>query len=122
MTPEVTSILTNSEAIAIDQDPLGIQGFKYHSADSVEVWFKPLANDEWAVCFLNRNEIPKPIEFNWTKEEVVDKVFDKEPAFNLVTYSIRNVWTHTDEGTTKKVLKTELPGHDVLMLRLSPVK
>ena len=122
MTPAVTAILTNPEAIAIDQDPLGIQGFKYRAADSVDVWFKPLEDDEWAVCFLNRNEIPKPIVFNWSEEEVVDRVFDKKPAFSSVTYSIRNVWTHRDQGTTKKLLKAELSGNDVLMLRLSPVR
>ena len=77
---------------------------------------------EWAVCFLNRNRVPKPIEFNWAEEEVIDKVFDYKPEFSSITYSIRNVWTHKHEGTTKKALKTELPGHDVLMLRLSPVK
>lgn len=122
MTPEVTTILTNSEAIAIDQDPLGIQGFKYATADSVETWVKPLENGEWAICFLNRTEESKPLVFNWTDEKMADPLFDMAAQFDEITYSIRNVWTHKDLGTTKKNLKTELPGHDVLMLRLSPVK
>lgn len=122
MTPEVNAILTNTEAIAIDQDSLGIQGFKYASKDSVETWFKPLAGGDWAICFLNRNEESKSIEFNWTNEDVVDKVFGQDANFSETTYKIRNIWTHKDVGSTEKALKTELPGHDVLMLRLSSVK
>jgi len=122
MTPEVNAILTNSEAITIDQDVLGIQGFKYTAKDSVETWVKPLSDGDWAVCFLNRTEQPVPIEFNWAKENVEDKLFNRQTKFAVTEYSIRNVWTHEESGTTKNALITEIPGHDVLMLRLSPMK
>ncbi|NBP69403.1 MAG: glycoside hydrolase family 27 protein, partial [Cytophagia bacterium] len=53
MKKETIEILTNKEVIAIDQDALGIEGFRHTTIDSVEVWVKPLVNEQWAVCFLN---------------------------------------------------------------------
>ena len=44
-------ILSNKEVIAVDQDSLGVQGFKYAVQDSLETWLKPLKNGDWAVCF-----------------------------------------------------------------------
>jgi alpha-galactosidase len=121
MTPEVKEILTNREAIAIDQDSLGIQGFKYDVRDSVEIWFKPLSEGDWAMCFMNRTTTPKNIEFNWAEEKVVDDYFDYKTQFDKITYKLRNVWTHKDVGSTTEKLEEVLPGHDVLMLRLTPV-
>jgi len=36
------NILTNKNVVAITQDPVGIQGFKYAAKDKMEVWFKLL--------------------------------------------------------------------------------
>ena len=64
-------VLINKEAIAVNQDSLGIQGFKFSTKDSIETWFKPLKNGEWAVCFLNRSLKPVKMEFDWST-----KVYD----------------------------------------------
>jgi alpha-galactosidase len=122
MSKETLEILTNKEAIAVDQDPLGIQGFRQATADSVETWFKPLKDGSWALCFLNRSKISKPVDFNWSQKSVVDDINNLKTDFASTEYKVRNIWTHQDAGTTKKPLKTDLPGHDVLMLRLTPVK
>jgi len=55
MSAETKEILTNKEVIAANQDPLGIQGFRYASKDSLETWIKPLKGGDWAIIFLNRN-------------------------------------------------------------------
>src|SRR5512138_238992 len=44
MKPEVREILTNPEAIAVDQDPLGVQGRRVRDNGATEVWVKPLAD------------------------------------------------------------------------------
>jgi len=119
MSKETLDILINKEAIAVDQDSLGIQGFKYSSKDSVDVWFKLLNKGDWAVCFLNRGIKPQNIEFNWTTENVNDDFANRNAGFDKTEYKIRNIWTKSDAGTTKKPLKTNLTGHDVLFLRLT---
>ena len=67
MDESTKNILTNKEVIAVNQDALGIEALKYSDKDSLQIWFKPLSNDEWAVCFLNRSSKAKQIDFNWQK-------------------------------------------------------
>jgi alpha-galactosidase len=50
----VTAMLTNRRAIAINQDPRGVQGRLVVSIGGVEVWIKPLADGARAVALLNR--------------------------------------------------------------------
>jgi alpha-galactosidase len=118
MSADTKSILTNKEVIAVNQDSLGIQGLKYTTRDSVEVWFKPLKGKDWVVCFLNRSVLPKQVEFHWQKEIVNDTVAKR--TFNAATanYVLRDSWLKKEAGTTNKTLKASIPAHDVLMFRL----
>ncbi len=118
MSEETLEILTNADAIAIDQDALGIQGFKFSAEDSVETWFKPLENGDWAVCFLNRSSKPAKIDFDW-KTKVYDDFSKHDLSAEKTVYKVFDVWTKKNLGNTKRSLKEEVPGHDVLMLRLS---
>ncbi|RXF69207.1 glycoside hydrolase family 27 protein [Arcticibacter tournemirensis] len=122
MTKETIEVLTNKEVIAVNQDSLGVQGFKYSSKDSVETWYKPLRSGEWAVCFLNRSRQAKAIKLNWKEEIVKDDLSRAILDAGSATYEIRNLWSHQSNGTTKKALAATVPGHDVLMLRLSRIQ
>jgi alpha-galactosidase len=95
MNPETLGILTNKKVIAVDQDKLGVEGFAYSTNSTVEMWFKPLENGDWAMCVLNRGA-----------------------NFSSTTYAFQNLWTG-ENGDTKDILSAEIPGHDVLMLRLT---
>jgi alpha-galactosidase len=116
---ETLRILTNTEAIAVDQDALGIEGFQYSSQDFIEVWFKPLSGDAWAMCLLNRSGRPQKIEFDWKKEKVMDGFSKREAGFDTTVYGLRDLWAKKDIGSTAQMLDVEVPAHDVLMLRLS---
>jgi alpha-galactosidase len=118
MSKETLAILTNKDAIAVNQDVLGIQGLKFSTKDSVETWFKPLSNGEWAVCFLNRSLKPAKIEFDW-RTKVYDSFSKRGLDGDKVLYKVYDIWTKKSLPTTKNMLKAELPGHDVLMLRLT---
>jgi alpha-galactosidase len=118
MDEQTRSVLTNKEVIAIDQDVLGIEGFKYSDKDSVQTWFKPLSDGDWAVCFVNRSSIAKPIEFNWQNEVVKDELSKRGLHADAITYKLRDLWTKKDAGATKKLLKAVVQPHDVLLLRL----
>jgi len=119
MSEETINILTNKEVIAIDQDSLGVQGFKYASEEGLETWFKPLENGDWAVCFLNRADTEHEIDFDWKDHEVKDPDFDYATNFKNFNYTIRDVWKHKDLKETKKAFKATIPPHDVITLRLS---
>jgi alpha-galactosidase len=118
MSPGVTEILTNREVIAINQDSLGIQGFKYASKDSFETWMKPLSNGAWAVTYLNRKATVQPVEINWQNTVITDTLSKLTLDAKTNVYRIRNAWTKKDLGDTKKPLKASVPPHDVLVLVL----
>jgi alpha-galactosidase len=118
MSEETLEILTNTDAIAINQDALGIQGFKFAAKDSVETWFKPLENGDWAVCFLNRSSTPAKVGFDW-KTKVYDDFSKRDLGATKSVYQVFDVWKKKSLGDTNTSLNKEVPGHDVLMLRLS---
>lgn len=119
MSQVTLEILTNKEVLAIDQDSLGIQGFRQNKMDSIEVWYKPLKGGDWALCFLNRGVKSALLEYDWKKQFIKDDVTSLELRFDQKPYIIRNLWTKKNAGSTDKILKASIPGHDVLMLRLS---
>lgn len=118
MSAQTAAILKNKEVIAVDQDQMGVQGYQYEVKDSVETWLKPLQGGDWAVCFLNRGSKSQKIDFDWKKEGITDTLSKAVLNAQNQTYSLRNVETMKDIGTTKSPLKGEVPVHDVLMLRL----
>jgi len=118
MSDETRRILTNADVIAVDQDSLGIQAFKYSDDGDLEIWFKPLADEDWAMCILNRGSSARQLEFSWQDEEVADDFSGRKALFGYRVYQVRDLWTDNDLGTTRQTLVTEVPGHDVLMVRL----
>jgi len=120
MSKETLSIVTNKDVIAVDQDELGIQGFKLKSKDGVDVWFKPLANGEWAMAALNRNNHDQTFKFGFRNEKIVDDLTKREVDFNAEIYTWQDLWNKDNKGNTKDLIKTTIKRHDVLMLKLTP--
>jgi alpha-galactosidase len=119
MSPATKATLTNREVLAIDQDPLGVQGFRYATKDSLETWLKPLAGGKWAVTFLNRSRKPQPVRFDWQATPIKDDVAKTELNAAQTTYRLRNPWTQKEVGTTKKPFVATVPAHDVVVVVLS---
>jgi alpha-galactosidase len=119
MARETLDVLTNRDVVAVDQDSLGIQGFAYRSTSGLEIWFRPLAGGDWAMAVLNRGESARQAAFDWRAEDVADDLSKRRADFRTTTYRVRDLWTHRDAGTTGTALSATVPGHDVLMLRLT---
>jgi alpha-galactosidase len=120
MSKETLAILTNKELIAVNQDKLGVQGFKYSAEDGLEVWVKPLSDGNWAVTFLNRSDVTKKINFDWKKHIIKDADFGYEADFSKTTFKLNDLWKSKEIGTTKKNFVADLASHDVITLRLIP--
>ncbi len=118
MSAQTTSILTDKDAIAIDQDTMGVQGFRYAKKDSLETWIKPLSNGNWAICFLNRNDRPQTVNFDWKSEAIADTVAKVKMNTGAV-YRIQDVWAKKPAGTTARAFTATVPPHDVVLLRLN---
>jgi len=102
MSKETIAILTNGEAIAVNQDSLGIQGFQYSAKDSLEIWLKPLSKNEWAVCFLNRGPETQDVAFAWKEQTITDDFSKRGINFNQTTFTIRDLWAKQEVGKTNK--------------------
>lgn len=119
MNQDTKEIIMNQEVIALDQDSLGIQGLKFALENGLEFWFKPLVNDEWAFCILNRTTTSQEYSIDWQKFNLYDEVAKRFTDFDSKVYNIRNLWTKEDEGNTRKVKRVIVPGHDVVLYRLT---
>jgi alpha-galactosidase len=111
MPNDIHDILTNKEVIAIDQDPLGKQGYQYMLHVGKEIWVKELSNDCWAVCFFNNSGEAVKLRINWSNL-----------PFLKGSYEIRDLWKKKNIGSTDKEFKGEMASHDVILVKLTPAK
>lgn len=120
MSDATREILINKEVIAIDQDALGVQGWRFFTRDGVEYWYKPLVDGDWALCVFNRNRDARKVELDWNDLTTYDVITRRgfRPAADL--YKIRNLWKHKDEGVTDKPVTVTVPGRDVALYRFTP--
>jgi alpha-galactosidase len=116
----IRELLTNKEVIAVNQDTLGFQGFRFIDYGDLEVWVKALSGGDAAFCFLNRSNQPVDLNFNWKKMGVYHFSVDQN-GFNLwkKNYRVKDLWNHAEIGTTNENLVTKLAGHEALLVRLS---
>jgi alpha-galactosidase len=121
MDKETLATLTNKDVIAIDQDPLGVQGLRYKQDGGIEVWFKPLKGGDWAMCVFNRNTEAKQYTINWKDMDFKDDLSGLSTNLATKVYNIKNLWTGKAEGKTGKVRTLNVPAEDVVLYRLSPV-
>lgn len=119
MSKETLNILTNKEVIALDQDKLGIQALKFAAKDSLDFWFKPLENGDWAFCILNVGKTLRKYIIDWKKFNVNDTLSKRIIDFNSNIYNVRNLWSKRQDGNTRKMKAVLIPAHDVVLYRLS---
>jgi alpha-galactosidase len=109
MSAATREMVANPEAIAIDQDPLGIQGIRFGHQGRVQFWVKPLANGDRAVALLNRG----------LRRERVRTSLAGAGLHPSSPYDVRDVWAgHSFEGSGR--LAAVLRPHEALLYRFSP--
>ena len=118
---ETIKTLINKEVISVNQDKLGIQGFRFTNENNTEIWLKPLENDNWAMNFVNMSDTPMEINFDWNKHDIGDDVNGKRMDLKNNTFKIRDLFNHKNLGDTSKNLIQKLNSHDVLMIQLNKI-
>jgi len=107
MTPETVALLSNREVIAIDQDPAGLQGDRVSAEGPAEVWSRALADGSKAVALFNRHSQPMEIQADFQRLGFTGPVH------------VRDVWAARDLGTMQSGYRTHVPGHGVVLLRVT---
>ena len=104
--------MTNVEAIAVNQDPLGVQGqrvWPVNATGAQEVWAGPLSNGDNAVVLVNKGIAPANVTVTWEMLSL--------PM--TTTVNIRDLWAHQGLGPFTGSYTTLLASHAVVFLRLS---
>lgn len=111
MSPEITAIMTNPEVIAINQDPEAVAAWRFRRVfDRYDIWIKPLKDGHWAVCLLNTSEESQEIRVEW---ERLARAIQGD-------FTVREIWSGQDLGSTEKDLTVQVASHDVALLYLTP--
>jgi alpha-galactosidase len=112
LSPAAQATLANPEVIAIDQDALGLAGYRVGvggaQSNGVEVWSKPLKScGARAVAFFNRGETAADIAVKWA-----DIGLAPGPM------QLRDVWLHQDLPSTSDQYMAHVLPHDAVLLKV----
>ena len=112
MTQETIDILTNTDVIALNQDPLVYQARRVVDHGDLEVWAKPLISTmsgKVAVTLLNRSN----------KKETMSLDINTVGLDAAQGFTYRDLWSKRNfSTTTKETLQFEVPAHGVVALTL----
>ena len=121
LAPEMKAILTAKEVVAIDQDPLGKQGWRVAQkkrtnewvCDAYDAWMKPLAGGDLAVVLWHRGTCGthRQLAVSWSALGL--------PAGQKM--AARDLFLEKDLGTVSDELSGWVNPDGVLMVRLKRV-
>lgn len=107
--PEALEILLNREVIAVDQDPLGVQGHQVRDAVGIHVIVKPLKDGSRAVLVFNEADDAQEVD-----------VAPAEIGLKPGRYSLRDLWLHSARSGDGSIA-VKLQPHASAMYRIRPV-
>lgn len=101
------NLVTNTEVLAVNQDPLGKQGYRVKNLkDSWEVWAKDLEDGSKAVALFNLGD----------KDQVIS-ISAKELGLKG---TIRDLWRQKDIGNLKEEFSSAVSPHGAVFLKITP--
>lgn len=100
------ALLSNDEALDINQDPLGKPAGRVANNEGLEVWSRKLWDGTTAVALVNSTIQTAPISVNW---ETIG-VKGSQP--------VRDLWLHKDVGTFNGSYKVEVPAHGCVLIKI----
>jgi alpha-galactosidase len=104
------SLLTNDEALAINQDPLGKPARRVSKTGGAEVWVKELKDGSLAVGLFNRGRATTDATLTWSDAGLTGK------------QTVHDVWSHKDVGVFENQLTQSVPSHGSVLWRVQAAK
>ena len=108
MRKETVELLTNKEALAINQDGLARPGVRVGQQGNVGVFAKTLSGGATALLFVNRGGTSAPASVSWEQLGIVGE------------RQVRDVWWHDNLGAANNRYSSFLTAHTSLLLVLTP--
>jgi alpha-galactosidase len=112
MSAETAAILGNKRVIALDQDPLGLQGALVRRQGGVDVLAKPLSGcGERGVVLWNRSDASEDVSISWG-----------EIWLEPMAGGVHDLWIDSPVASDATGLRVTVPAHDAVALRVSGVE
>ena len=105
LSPTALSLLTNEEALAIHNDPYGLQPIKVDEpSPGIQIWVKPMTiAGRRAVAILNRTGVATQVKVDWEKLGLIS-----------APKSLRDVWNRRDIALVNSTVS--VPAHDLELM------
>jgi alpha-galactosidase len=100
------AVLTNDEALAINQDPLGKPAGRILKNGQTEVWARPLFDGTTAVGLFNRSSQPLSVKVAWSD-------LKREGP-----QAVRDLWQHKDLGEQADGYEATVAPHGTVLLKV----
>ncbi len=107
---QTLDILGNTDVIAVDQDPLGVQGVQVSDHSGLRVLAKRLSGGDVAVAFFNETGVGAQIS---TTAGAVG-------LGAASSYALMDLWTHKTTNTTSTSWTLTVASHGTVLLRIHP--
>ena len=107
MTDDTKAILMNKDAIAVDQDKLGKQGYRVSAQGATEIWEKPLSDGSKAVGLFNRGDSASAITLDLKSVGFGDGA------------KLHDIWAGKDVMASGGSYTVQVPMHGAVLLKIS---
>ncbi|KRX02247.1 Glycoside hydrolase, superfamily [Pseudocohnilembus persalinus] len=115
-------IITNSEVIAVNQDPLGYQGVKLQQGDndSYQIWGVPQDGESCVIIVWNTSNERQEIDVNFSQ---INQQFDKYsyPSSLGKNVQVRELLLQKDLSDQETDFSVTLDAQNMSMLKLTPI-
>jgi alpha-galactosidase len=105
MTDDTKATLLNKEVIAVDQDPMGVQGHRADKTGAIEYYARPLNNGDLALVVVNRANASSTVNPPWSEMHIAEGT------------KVHDLWKHED-FTAGQNQSFTIPAHGSLMFRM----
>lgn len=104
------ALLSNDEALDINQDPLGKPAGRVSLKGGLEVWSRKLYDGTTAVGLINSTVQDAAVTANWSDIGVKG------------SQPVRDLWQHKDVGSFDNSYSVEVPAHGCVLLKIGKPK
>jgi alpha-galactosidase len=106
MDPFTLALLSNDEALDINQDPLGKPAGRVAKDGELEVWSRPLFDETRGVGLVNGGDEAATVTVRWADIGLEGQ----QP--------VRDLWLHEDLGPFDGSCSVEVPAHGCVLLKI----
>jgi alpha-galactosidase len=101
-----TSLFTNDEVLAVNQDSLGKQAARIKQDGQTEVWAKPMADGSVAVGLFRRGPAPATVSVAWSDLRLAGR------------QAVRDLWRQSDLGSQDAGYSVQVNSHGAALIRV----